>query len=147
MSTPANMSALEWFFRKPAASNFPFSPSSPTLKQLDRVASQLGKALSSASLPTKVDEQATLRGLATTFENVQTADRTTVFNILNDLNKLIPLIRSLGREVIPTVAEGANALVVTLMILAKESSDTEFREQVIAIAKSFAQQDEAEVAH
>ena len=149
--TTANMPALEWFFRKPSASNFPQDTSSPALRQLSAAVKRLSTALQ--GVPAKLAElsnHALFFGAwvarVDVLAEIQKAD---IDDLINEVNEVASLTKKLDRSKIPQdVTESLNATVIALVILAKASHDIEFRKKIISLAKNLKQADplpEAEV--
>jgi hypothetical protein len=134
-NTTANMSALEWFFRKPSASNFPQDPSSPELRQLSKAAKQLSTALlgSTPDLGPHSLHFAEWVGRVDAAERVNKAD---INSLIQEVDDVIKLVRNVKPTNAPkNVTENLNATVIALAILAKSSQDVGFREEVVALAK------------
>ena len=141
-NTTASMSALEWFFRNPAASNFPQDTSSPELRQLSTAANHLSRALNSlesAAYLSQLKEHAiSVANWVGKVNSAERIERETLNSLMQELEILSTLVASLDKPKIVPAVESLNATVIALVILAKTSQDVAFREQIVKLAKTVA---------
>ena len=141
-NTTATMSALEWFFRTPAASNFPQDTSSPELRQLSTAANHLSKALNSlesaADLSQLKEHAISIANWVGKVNSAERIERETLNSLMQELEILSTLVASLDKPKIMPVVESLNATVIALVIFAKSSQDVAFREQIVKLAKKVA---------
>ena len=143
INTTANMSALEWFFRNPPASNFPQNTSSPGLRQLNNAVEQLSIALNSQGAAPEFAELSEYTlffaqwvGRIGAIERVERAD---VNSLVQKVDEVIKTVKKLDKPSdFQNIYESLNATVISLVILAKTSQDIEFRNKIISLAKGFA---------
>lgn len=146
LNATANMSALEWFFRKPPPSknfNFPQDTSSPELRQLSNAAERLSIALSShgptpelAKFPEHAPAIAEWVGKVKASEKIDRAD---IDTLVLKVGEVIKIVRNSNKPSgIENIYESLNATVIAFVILAKTSQDIEFRNEIVRLAKSFA---------
>lgn len=132
MPTTANMSALEWFFRKPPASNFPQNASSPELRQLRKAVDQLATALIRSESTDAQDQGKLFLQWETGIESLSKIENAQLQPLLRLLSASILLVRRLDTQ---NITDGFNATVIALVILAKTSQSIEFRKGVVVLAK------------
>lgn len=137
LNTSENMSALEWFFRKPSASNFPQDTSSPVLRQLSSATKQLSAALHGANVTDLSDHSLNVATWVGRISAQERIEKTDVNGLIQEVGDVINVARKREMSEVPkNVTESLNATVIALALLAKTSQDIGFRNEVIALAKS-----------
>ncbi len=136
MSTNTNaMSALEWFFRKPSASNFPHDTSSPELRQLRKDTDRLSIALLASDSEDAIQGGQHFKDWITRIDASDRISMSEINKLIEMLGKMANVINKIDKQV---TTDAFNATVVALVILAKASQDIEFRKKVIALTKKLA---------
>ena len=133
LQTTANMSALEWFFRKPSESNFPQDTSSPELRQLSKAVDQLSIAiLDQPEFQGASEHGRFFAQWVTKIDNVARIEKADINSLMQKLSAIMEAVKQSKRS---KIADRFNAAVIALVIFAKTSQDIEFRNAVIALAK------------
>ena len=137
LNTSANMTALEWFFRRPPASDIPQNTASPELRQLCSAIEQLATACEAAT------ELAELHGASfffvtwiTKISSTDRVERNELKSLVTEIDEVIGKIKNLTQSPnVQNIEEHLNATVISLALLAKTSQDIDFRREIIRLAK------------
>ena len=137
LATNSNISALEWFFRRPPASNFPLAASSPELLRLRNATKQLCETLSNSQDIKFKDYSLTFSKWLGNVEVMESIERLLVENFIDHLDSLIKYSMSIkDTSTISDIQENIKTTVIALALFAKTSQDINFSKQVINLGKS-----------
>lgn len=133
LNTTANMTALEWFFRRPPASNIPQNTASPELRQLCSAVELLAKACEADAVLTEFHDAGHF--LVAWITKVSSADRVERGDLTELVQKIGEVINLNQSAAVQNIEEHLNATVISLALLAKTSQDIDFRNEIIQLAK------------
>lgn len=134
LNTTANMTALEWFFRRPPASNIPQNTASPELRQLCSAVELLAKVCEVPTVPAKFHDAGHF--LLAWITKVSSADRVERGNLTELVQKIDEVISLNQSAAVQDIDAHLNATVISLALLAKTSQDIDFRHEIIRLAKN-----------
>ncbi|PCJ20779.1 MAG: hypothetical protein COA96_15735 [SAR86 cluster bacterium] len=130
-------SALQWFFRKPSASNFPQDTSSPVLRQLSSSAEKFSKSLldNRTNIPDLAEHSLYFSRWVGKVDSSKNVNKEDLNDLVVEIGDVLTLIqRANPNDISQNIRDNLNGTIVALAMLAKSSQDTEFSKDVVSLA-------------